>query len=73
MHFSANESIARQRIADLHSEAETRRRLRGGRRGRPRGRGVRHDLREALGYRLVVLGWRLLDTNPRLAHRPAVR
>jgi hypothetical protein len=32
-----------------------------------------HELREALGYRLVVLGWRLLDTNPGLARLPAVR
>ncbi len=71
MHFSANESIARQRIADLHAEAETRRRLRGDGRGRRCGRGVRDDVREALGYRLVVLGWRLLDTNPRVVHRPA--
>ena len=73
MNFIANESIARQRIADLHSEAETRRRLRGDRRRRSRGRGVRDDVREALGYRLVVLGWRLLDTNPRVAHRAATR
>jgi hypothetical protein len=30
-------------------------------------------VREALGYRLIVLGWRLLDTNPRLAHPPGTR
>jgi hypothetical protein len=73
MHFSANESIARQRIADLYAEAETRRRLRS-RPVRPHRRwDVRDSVREALGYRLVVLGWRLLDTNPRLAHRHALR
>jgi hypothetical protein len=63
MFFSANESIARQHIADLHAEAEARRRLR----SRPvhtrRRWDVRDGIREALGYRLVVLGWRLLDTN----------
>jgi hypothetical protein len=72
MFSSANESIARQHIADLHAEAEKRRRIR----SRPthaRRRAVRRDVRQALGYRLVVLGWRLLDTSPRLAHRPAVR
>jgi hypothetical protein len=73
MHFSANESIAHQRIADLHAEAEARR-LRRARPVSPRHRwDVRDGLREALGYRLVVIGWRLLDTNPRLAHRPAAR
>jgi len=69
MHYSANESIARQHIADLHAEAETRRRT-ASRRARPRRRrGVRDDLREALGYQLIVLGWRLLDTDRRQAAR----
>jgi hypothetical protein len=72
MHFSANESIVQQRIAELHADAEVRRRVR----ARPvverPGKQVR-GVREALGYRLVVLGWRLLDTNPRLAHRPLAR
>ncbi|HZD72769.1 MAG TPA: hypothetical protein VE776_02570 [Actinomycetota bacterium] len=71
MHFSANESIARQHIAELRAQAEHRRRLRA-RQLSPRRR-LRRDVREALGYRLVVLGWRLLDTNPHLAHRPATR
>ena len=71
MHFSANESIARQHIAEL--EAEKRRLVRSGRSHRRRRRAVRAGVREALGYRLVVLGWRLLDTKPRLAHRPATR
>jgi hypothetical protein len=62
MHFSASESIARQHIAELRAEAEHRRRCRT-RRPRPRRRHLRRDVREALGYRLVVLGWRLLDTN----------
>jgi hypothetical protein len=73
MHFSANESIARQRIADLHAEAETRRRLRPVGIRPHRRPDVRDGIREALGYRLVVLGWRLLDTSPGLAHRQAVR
>jgi hypothetical protein len=80
MHFSANESIARQRIADLYAEAEMRRRIRAhpvGPRHLPVGprhlRGVHAAVREALGYRLIVLGWRLLDTNPRLAHPPGTR
>jgi hypothetical protein len=73
MHFSANESIARQRIADLHAEAETRRRLRSAGIRLRRRPDVRDGIREALGYRLVVLGWRLLDTNRGLAHRQAVR
>jgi hypothetical protein len=74
MHFSANESIARQRIADLHAEAERRRCIRARPVVRRRRLQVRGGVREALGYRLVVLGWRLLDTNPRrLAHRPLAR
>jgi hypothetical protein len=74
MHFSANESIARQHIAALHAEAERRRLSRSAAApARRRRRRLRRDLRQALGYRLVVLGWRLLDTNPRLAHRAAVR
>jgi hypothetical protein len=73
MHFSANESIARQHIAELEAEAEKRRLVRSGRSHRRRRRAVRAGVREALGYRLVVLGWRLLDTKPRLAHRPATR
>jgi hypothetical protein len=74
MHFSANESIARQHIAELEAEAEKRRLVRSGRSHRRRRRGRRAGgVREALGYRLVVLGWRLLDTKPRLAHRPATR
>lgn len=73
MHFSANESIARQRIADLYAEAEMRRRMRAHRAGPRHLRGVHGAVREALGYRLIVLGWRLLDTNPRLAHPPGTR
>jgi hypothetical protein len=71
MFYNANESIARQHIADLHAEAEKRRRMRS-RPTRARRRDVRRHVREALGYRLVVLGWRLLDTNRRAA-RPALR
>jgi hypothetical protein len=73
MDFYATESIARQRMADLRAEAETRRLLRAGASRARRRRQVRRVAREALGYRLVVIGWRLLDTNPRLAHRPAAR
>ena len=73
MHFSANESIARQRIADLYAEAEARRQIRSSRSHPRRRRTARDGVGEALGYRLVVLGWRLLDTNPRLAQRPAAR
>lgn len=69
MFSSANESIARQHIADLYAEAERRRRIRSRPRHARRRRAVARDLREALGYRLVVIGWRLLDTNPRLAVR----
>jgi hypothetical protein len=73
MHFSANESIARQRIADLYAEAEMRRRIRAHPVGPRHLRGVHAAVREALGYRLIVLGWRLLDSNPRLAHPPGTR
>jgi hypothetical protein len=72
MFYNANESIARQHIADLHAEAEKRRRMRSRPTTHARRRDVRRHVRKALGYRLVVLGWRLLDTNPRAA-RPAVR
>ena len=73
MHYIANESIARQRMADLRAEAETRRLIRARQVHNRRRWDVRDTVREALGYRLVVLGWRLLDTHPRLAHRPAAR
>jgi hypothetical protein len=71
MDFNATETIAKQHIEQLQHEAAVRRRLRGdkvARRSRP---GARGTAREALGYRLVVLGWRLLDTSPRVAERPA--
>jgi hypothetical protein len=70
MHFSANQSIAQQHIDQLHHEADQRRLARGGRR-RGRARSGGNALRQVIGYRLVVLGWRLLDTSPRLAERPA--
>ena len=73
MYFNGDEAIAQQRIAGLRADAETRRRLRA-RPVRPRHRRDSMDrVREALGYRLVVLGWRLLDANPGLARRQAVR
>jgi hypothetical protein len=71
MHFSANQSIAQQHIDQLHHEAHQRRLARGRPRDRKAVPAARKALREAVGYRLVVLGWRLLDTSPRLAQRPA--
>jgi hypothetical protein len=71
MDFNATESIARQRIAQLHQEAAVRRQLRGDQLRRRHRPGVREGVREALGYRLVVLGWRLLDASPRVAERHA--
>lgn len=74
MDFNATETIARQRIEQLHHEAAVRRRLRGDRTARRSRHDVagsaRHSAREALGYRLVVLGWRLLDGSPLVADRP---
>jgi hypothetical protein len=70
MHFSANQSIAQQHIDQLHHEAAQRRLARSGQR-RGRAQSGRNALRQVIGYRLVVLGWRLLDTSPRLAERPA--
>lgn len=70
MHFSANHSIAQQHIDQLHREADQRRLARSGQR-HGRARSGRNALRQVIGYRLVVLGWRLLDTSPRLADRPA--
>jgi hypothetical protein len=75
MDFNATETIARQHIEQLRHEAAVRRRLRAdGTAWRSRhgvGGSARRSAREALGYRLVVLGWRLLDGSPRVADRPA--
>jgi hypothetical protein len=71
MDFIATESIARQHIEQLRQEAAVRRQLRGDKAARRPRPGVRDTAREALGYRLVVLGWRLLDSSPRVAERPA--
>jgi hypothetical protein len=71
MNVNATESIARQHIQELHDEAETRRRLRGDRSARRTRQGLAGSAREAIGYRLVVLGWRLLDGSPRVAGRIA--
>jgi hypothetical protein len=70
MHFSANQSLAQQHIDQLHHDAGQRRLARSGQRRR-RAQSGRSALRQVIGYRLVVLGWRLLDTSPRLAERPA--
>jgi hypothetical protein len=69
MNFIADQSIAQQHIDQLRHEADQRRRARRGRRRRNTAAG-RNALRQVIGYRLVVLGWRLLDANPRLAQRP---
>ena len=77
MDFNATETIARQHIEQLHHEAAVRRRLRGDTAARRSRRGVARSsrsarsVREAIGYRLVVLGWRLLDGSPLIADRPA--
>jgi hypothetical protein len=77
MNVNATESIARQHIQDLHDEAAARRRLRGDRVARRTRQGAggsartARTAREAIGYRLVVLGWRLLDGSPRVAGRTA--
>jgi hypothetical protein len=80
MNVNATESIARQHIQDLHDEAAARRRLRGDRAARRTRQGVggpartartARTAREVIGYRLVVLGWRLLDGSPRVAGRTA--
>jgi hypothetical protein len=71
MDFNATETIAKQHIDQLHHEAAVRRRLRGDKAARHSGQGVGGAAREALGYRLVVIGWRLLDNSPRVAERPA--
>jgi hypothetical protein len=71
MDFNATETIAKQHIDQLHHEAAVRRRLRGDKAARRSSQGVGGAAREALGYRLVVLGWRLLDNSPRVAERPA--
>ncbi len=74
MNINATESIARQHIQDLRNEAAARRLLRGDRVARGNQRGVpasARSAREAIGYRLVVIGWRLLDGSPRVAGRTA--
>lgn len=77
MNVNATESIARQHIQDLHDEAAAHRRLRGDRVARRTRQGVggtartTRTAREAIGYRLVVLGWRLLDGSSRVAGRTA--
>jgi hypothetical protein len=80
MDFNATETIARQHIEQLHHEAAVRRRLRGDTAARRSRHGVAcssrsarsvRSVREAIGYRLVVLGWRLLDGSPLVADRPA--
>jgi hypothetical protein len=67
MHFSANQSIARQHIDELHDNANRYRLARRRPSRRSWARAQRDALREVIGYRLVILGWRLLDTSPRLA------
>jgi hypothetical protein len=67
MYSSANHSIAQQHIDELHDDADRRRLASQRPSRRSRVRAQRDALREVIGYRLVVLGWRLLDTSPRLA------
>jgi hypothetical protein len=55
MHPVNTHDLARRLDADLRDRASARHRAHPPR--RPRGRA----LREAVGYRLVVAGWRLLD------------
>jgi hypothetical protein len=67
MYFTANQSIAQQHIDDLHDDANRHRLARRRPNRRSRVQAQRDALREVIGYRLVILGWRLLDTSPRLA------
>ena len=64
MCHTLNEALAKERTADLHREAMARRL-------RPdHDRGCwSASLRVAVGRRLVVLGWRLLDGGLEQAHR----
>lgn len=59
MNIDVDHAHAGDHIADLHRRARTRRLTRIP--ARPRGDGRRRGARAALGYRMVVLGWRLLD------------
>ncbi len=61
--FNLNETFSHQRIVDLREQGERQRLIRSARGSPARGHGrsLRDGVRSALGYRLVTIGWRLLD------------